>query len=173
MPPTFVRRSHFGAALAAAAFAVSLPQLAVSAEALSPPAQRGQVFVLTNCSRCHSVDKVTESPLKIAPPFRTLHNRYPSKIFRNRLPRASSRAIRRCRRFGSIPDNRRRDRLFENAGAIDPDRSPSFSARISKPRINQRNARTARTVDLRKKPAIHEQPPTLICINAAHGCSCS
>ncbi len=78
MLPTYLaRRSLLRATLAAVVFAVALPRHAISAEALSPPAQRGQVFVLTNCSRCHSVDKVTESPLKIAPPFRTLHNRYP------------------------------------------------------------------------------------------------
>lgn len=34
-------------------------------------------FALTNCARCHSIDRVTQSPLKIAPPFRSLHNRYP------------------------------------------------------------------------------------------------
>jgi cytochrome c len=33
--------------------------------------------VLNNCAGCHSTDRVTESPLKIAPPFRTLHTRYP------------------------------------------------------------------------------------------------
>lgn len=44
---------------------------------LSPTAQRGRSFVMTNCARCHSVDKYTASPLKIAPPFRTLHERYP------------------------------------------------------------------------------------------------
>jgi cytochrome c len=48
-----------------------------SEEALSPPAQRGFVFVRTNCARCHSIDKVSLSPLKPAPPFRTLHERYP------------------------------------------------------------------------------------------------
>src|SRR5215212_6757853 len=45
--------------------------------ALSPAEQRGKTFALANCARCHSVDRVTESPLKIAPPFRTLHLRYP------------------------------------------------------------------------------------------------
>jgi len=39
--------------------------------------QRGLNFVRANCARCHSIDKVSESPLKIAPPFRTLHLRYP------------------------------------------------------------------------------------------------
>ncbi|MBR1217778.1 cytochrome c [Bradyrhizobium sp. U87765 SZCCT0131] len=39
--------------------------------------RRGQTFARTNCARCHSVDRVTDSPLAIAPPFRTLHQRYP------------------------------------------------------------------------------------------------
>lgn len=45
--------------------------------AASPSEQRGQTFARNNCARCHSIDKVTASPLKIAPPFRTLHTRYP------------------------------------------------------------------------------------------------
>jgi cytochrome c len=45
--------------------------------AASPSEARGKTFALNNCARCHSVDRVTQSPLKIAPPFRTLHNRYP------------------------------------------------------------------------------------------------
>ena len=48
-----------------------------SALALSPAAQRGFVFVNTNCSRCHAVGRFGDSPLAIAPPFRTLHERYP------------------------------------------------------------------------------------------------
>ncbi len=51
--------------------------LASQAQAASPAEQRGRTFALNNCARCHSVDKVTASPLKIAPPFRTLHLRYP------------------------------------------------------------------------------------------------
>jgi cytochrome c len=47
------------------------------AAAASPEEQRGKTFALNNCARCHSIDRVTSSPLKIAPPFRTLHNRYP------------------------------------------------------------------------------------------------
>jgi len=47
------------------------------AEALSPAAQRGYVFVQTNCSKCHAVGRFGDSPLVIAPPFRTLHERYP------------------------------------------------------------------------------------------------
>jgi cytochrome c len=39
--------------------------------------ERGRKLALTLCARCHSVDKVTPSSLSIAPPFRTLHRRYP------------------------------------------------------------------------------------------------
>lgn len=51
--------------------------LTAPALAVSPAEQRGKTFALTNCARCHSIDRVTPSPLKIAPPFRTLHERYP------------------------------------------------------------------------------------------------
>jgi len=43
----------------------------------SPNVQRGFNLARANCARCHSIDKVTESPFKPAPPFRTLHQRYP------------------------------------------------------------------------------------------------
>jgi mono/diheme cytochrome c family protein len=39
--------------------------------------EQGKRLALTHCARCHSIDKVSPSPLKIAPPFRTLHERYP------------------------------------------------------------------------------------------------
>lgn len=48
-----------------------------AALALSPAEQRGLVFARTNCSQCHSIDPVGPSPLALAPPFRTLHERYP------------------------------------------------------------------------------------------------
>ena len=51
--------------------------LLTPALAASPAEQRGKTFAVTNCARCHSIDRVTQSPLKIAPPFRSLHNRYP------------------------------------------------------------------------------------------------
>lgn len=40
-------------------------------------AQRGAVIARTHCVRCHSIDKVSPSPLTIAPPFRELEQRYP------------------------------------------------------------------------------------------------
>lgn len=53
------------------------PLQARGEQVLSPAAQRGLVIVRTNCSRCHAVGKTGESPLPMAPPFRTLHERYP------------------------------------------------------------------------------------------------
>jgi cytochrome c len=53
------------------------PTLIAPALAASPSEERGKTFAFNNCARCHAVDRVTQSPLKIAPPFRTLHNRYP------------------------------------------------------------------------------------------------
>jgi cytochrome c len=44
---------------------------------LEPAAQRGLTIARTNCARCHSIDRITPSPLAIAPPFRTLHKKYP------------------------------------------------------------------------------------------------
>jgi cytochrome c len=61
------------------------PSPGTSQEALSPAAQRGLVFVRTNCSHCHSVDRIGKSPLAIAPPFRTLHERYPVESLQESL----------------------------------------------------------------------------------------
>jgi hypothetical protein len=34
--------------------------------------QRDLNYLRANCARCHAIDKVSESPLKLAPAFRTL-----------------------------------------------------------------------------------------------------
>lgn len=39
--------------------------------------QRGKAYARANCARCHAIDLKSQSPLSIAPPFRTLHQRYP------------------------------------------------------------------------------------------------
>ena len=98
------KRNALPRSLAAAALAAALLPLSARARStLSPSEQRGFVFVRTNCARCHAVDKVSPSPLKVAPPFRTLHTAIRSRACRNRSPKASSPAIRRCRNSSSIP----------------------------------------------------------------------
>ena len=52
--------------------------------AASNPGQ-GKRLALTYCARCHAIDKVSPSPLTIAPPFRTLHERYPVETLEEAL----------------------------------------------------------------------------------------
>jgi len=72
--PFGAKFAKLGAVLAMLSYGTSS---GISDEALSPAAQRGHTLVLTYCARCHAIDKVSQSPLTIAPPFRTLHLRYP------------------------------------------------------------------------------------------------
>jgi cytochrome c len=65
--------------------AVMLGTLGPAAAQSSPAAQRGLNFVRLHCAQCHSIDKVSESPLTIAPPFRTLHSKYPIESLRRPL----------------------------------------------------------------------------------------
>lgn len=71
-----------------------LPNLAVAlylalpggaAAQMSPSEQRGQTFVRANCGNCHATDRVSASPLKVAPPFRELHLRYPVESLQEAL----------------------------------------------------------------------------------------
>lgn len=48
-------------------------------------ADQGRRLAQTYCARCHAIDKVSPSPLKIAPPFRTLHERYPVEMLQEAL----------------------------------------------------------------------------------------
>jgi len=63
----------FGAKVACLAFALSAP---VAEAQMAPHVQRGFNFAKANCAVCHSIDRTTLSPLKLAPPFRILHERY-------------------------------------------------------------------------------------------------
>lgn len=58
-------------------FLIAILVMTQAAFAITPAEQRGKNFVVTNCSRCHAIDKVSPSPLTIAPPFRDLHKKYP------------------------------------------------------------------------------------------------
>jgi len=64
-----------GVALILVVTSALFPDLA-SAQ-MSPAEQRGRTFALANCARCHATDKVSPSPLPIAPPFRLLNQKYP------------------------------------------------------------------------------------------------
>jgi cytochrome c len=72
MVPNCLARPQW-AAMVVGVLALCAPALAQQ----SPAEQRGLTFVRANCAQCHSIDKVSESTLPIAPPFRTLHLKYP------------------------------------------------------------------------------------------------
>jgi cytochrome c len=78
----FGGRSFLAAAVAISAL---LPPMAGAEEALSPPAQRGLVFVRTHCAKCHAIDRASPSPLAAAPPCRKLHERYPVETLQESL----------------------------------------------------------------------------------------
>jgi mono/diheme cytochrome c family protein len=47
--------------------------------------EQGRHLALLYCARCHAIDKVSPSPLRIAPPFRNLHERYPIETLEEAL----------------------------------------------------------------------------------------
>lgn len=55
------------------AFAVSPAR----SEESTPDAKAGFTILNEKCSPCHAIGKTGSSPFKAAPPFRTLHTRYP------------------------------------------------------------------------------------------------
>ena len=74
-----------GFALAGCGVVLALITLPSASVAQSPAEQRGRTFVQANCSGCHSIDKVSPSPLRDAPPFRMLHLRYPVESLQEAL----------------------------------------------------------------------------------------
>lgn len=63
--------------MAAIAAALVALQLFAAMPAHAASVVQGRRLAMLYCARCHAIDKVSPSPLKIAPPFRTLHERYP------------------------------------------------------------------------------------------------
>jgi mono/diheme cytochrome c family protein len=47
--------------------------------------EQGRRLALLYCAGCHAIDKVSPSPLRIAPPFRNLHKRYPVETLEEAL----------------------------------------------------------------------------------------
>jgi len=58
--------------------AIIAPLLVSSAiQAQETAVRRGRLFAESHCARCHEIGRGGESPLPKAPPFGTLHLRYP------------------------------------------------------------------------------------------------
>jgi len=67
-------RSFLVAAVGCATLAATLT---AAPSAAASDLEQGRRLARLYCARCHSIDKVSPSPLRIAPPLRTLHERYP------------------------------------------------------------------------------------------------
>lgn len=51
--------------------------LSIALRAEDGSVQRGREIVEKDCAGCHAIGVTGDSPLAMAPPFRTLHQRYP------------------------------------------------------------------------------------------------
>jgi len=47
--------------------------------------ERGRAYARSHCARCHAIDRSGASPFAPAPPFRTLHERYPVESLQEAL----------------------------------------------------------------------------------------
>jgi len=70
--------------------AATLAFQVTAAQAQKASVERGRGFADTNCMRCHAIGVTGDSPVAKAPPFRTLHNRYPIENLRGYIGRRSS-----------------------------------------------------------------------------------
>lgn len=91
-------------AINGAALLALLSSPANGAAALWPAAQRGLVLVEANCARCHAIRRIGGSPLKIAPPFRSLHLRYPVEDLQEPLAEGIVTGHPTMPEFGFGPD---------------------------------------------------------------------
>lgn len=68
---------------------MTVAALAVSLAAPRPteanPRSLGHAFAERHCAACHAIDMAHASPLAAAPPFRTLHEKYPVRYLEEAL----------------------------------------------------------------------------------------
>ena len=66
--------------------------------------RRGKAIAVTKCSYCHSIERAGRSPRTAAPPFRTLHKRYPVETLEDALAEGMSTGHPRMPEFRLDPD---------------------------------------------------------------------
>jgi cytochrome c len=76
-----VRSSNFGRSLVLAFILLPIDSSALFAASI----EQGRRIARLYCMNCHAIDKVSPSPLRIAPPFRTLHEHYPIETLQEAL----------------------------------------------------------------------------------------
>jgi len=66
--------------------------------------RRGKAIAVAKCSYCHSIERAGRSPRSAAPPFRTLHKRYPVETLEDALAEGMSTGHPRMPEFRLEPD---------------------------------------------------------------------
>jgi cytochrome c len=91
-----------------AAFALLVPVISdiatVPASADEQSVRRGKTIAVTKCSYCHSIERTGRSPRAAAPPFRTLHKKYPVETLEDALAEGMSTGHPRMPEFRLEPD---------------------------------------------------------------------
>jgi cytochrome c len=78
--------------------------LTTALQAQKASEERGRAFAETNCARCHAIGTTGDSPVTKAPPFRTLHNRYPVENLEEALAEGIRTAHPEMPQFEMDPD---------------------------------------------------------------------
>ena len=79
----------------------------------------GLTIARTYCMRCHSIDRVSPSPLAIAPPFRTLHKKYTVERLEQAMAQGISTGHPTMPEFRFDPrSDQRFHRISENPGTL-------------------------------------------------------
>ena len=64
---------------------ITLSGSAASAQGEAAARAHGRSLLMSNCSRCHAIDRTDRSVHREAPPFRTLSQRYPIDLLAEAL----------------------------------------------------------------------------------------
>ena len=84
--------------------AISGIATAIPASADEQSVRRGKAIAVVKCSYCHSIERTGRSPRAAAPPFRTLHKKYPVETLEDALAEGMSTGHPRMPEFRLDPD---------------------------------------------------------------------
>ena len=84
---------------------LTLPALFLSSTlALGQNVDQGRTFAQAHFARCHAIGRTDASPFRPAPPFRTLHRRYPVETLEETLAEGIVTGHPRMPEFRLEPD---------------------------------------------------------------------
>jgi len=84
--------------------AISSIATTISTSADEQGVRRGKAIAVARCSYCHSIERAGRSSRAAAPPFRTLHKKYPVETLEDALAEGMSTGHPRMPEFRLDPD---------------------------------------------------------------------